>query len=340
MKRVAGYSSRNAFTLLELLIVLAILIVIIGMLATTVWGQYKKALVRITTNQVKTVQNAVEQFKIEIGRYPTQQEGLYALVGKVDPNAQQQQQQNQQTDQNGQPGMTDAGMGGMGGDMTGMGGYGQGVGMGGDMSGAGMGTGGNGMGMGMDSTGMYGGAGMGGDMNGMYGGAGMDSTGMYGGAGMGGDMSGMYGGSGMDSTGMYGGTGMGGDMGGMGGYGQPGSMTGNPQVPQTPRPPKITEPFIDEKQLVDSWKNPYRYEYPTTKGDGLRPAIWSCGPDGIDDNGDGDDIISWDPEDTSGVLRAQRLQYNNNGMNPNMNGGMTDMTGGMNPDMTGGMDMN
>ena len=47
MKRLAvKRSNTKGFTLLELLIVLAILIVIIGILGTTVWSSYKRALVR------------------------------------------------------------------------------------------------------------------------------------------------------------------------------------------------------------------------------------------------------------------------------------------------------
>ncbi|MBQ6828576.1 MAG: prepilin-type N-terminal cleavage/methylation domain-containing protein, partial [Thermoguttaceae bacterium] len=47
MKRVASLDSKKSgFTLLELLIVLAILIVIIGILGTTVWNSYKRALIR------------------------------------------------------------------------------------------------------------------------------------------------------------------------------------------------------------------------------------------------------------------------------------------------------
>ena len=156
MKRVDKYSFNKGFTLLELLIVLAILIVIIGMLATTVWTQYKKALVRITTNQIKTVQNAVEQFKIDIGRYPTQQEGLYILVGKDNPEATQTPANPVGSDPNGMnmnsmnpSGMNPGGMGGTTG-MTGMdGGMGGMTGMGGMDGGMGGMTGMTGMDGGM-----------------------------------------------------------------------------------------------------------------------------------------------------------------------------------------------
>ena len=50
-----------------------------------------------------------------------------------------------------------------------------------------------------------------------------------------------------------------------------------------------------EKIPTDAWGNPLNYEYPNTKGSGPvdKPAIWSNGPDGKDDNGSNDDINNW-----------------------------------------------
>ena len=91
-------SQKSGFTLLELLIVLAILIVIIGILGTTVWSSYKKALVRAATVQVTTtLTNACEDFRLDFKRYPTNEEGLYILADMDNPNA---------------PAQQDAGMGG------------------------------------------------------------------------------------------------------------------------------------------------------------------------------------------------------------------------------------
>jgi hypothetical protein len=264
---------------------MAILIVVIGMLGTTVWGQYRKALIRTATVQVQDkLTNALELFYLDFKRYPDQNyEGLYILADIDNPNAPQQQQPQQQQGMQGQQGMQSP----------------------------------NGM---MD--GMYGATGgMGGDMN----------AGMYGTNGnMGGDMTG-----GMN--------GMGGDMSGMGG-----NMNGMQQPQQQVyKRPKIVEPYIKEQDLKDPWNQPYRYEWPTTKGDVKKPAVWSCGPDKEDNNGDGDDVINWDPEDTSGLQRMQNNQMptNPNGMmqpgmtNPGMNDpnmmnpGMNDPNM-MNPGMT------
>ena len=89
MKRVASLGSKKSgFTLLELLIVLAILIVIIGILGTTVWNSYKRALIRAATVKVtNTLTTAVEEFRMEKGSYPTMVEGLYVLAGMDNPDA-------------------------------------------------------------------------------------------------------------------------------------------------------------------------------------------------------------------------------------------------------------
>ncbi|MBQ2789871.1 MAG: type II secretion system protein GspG, partial [Thermoguttaceae bacterium] len=129
---------------------------------------------------------------------------------------------------------------------------------------------------------------------------------------------------------------------------QNGAMQQNATVNTMKPKRKIPEPYVKETDLEDPWNNPFKYEWPTTKGDGKKPAIWSMGPDGEDNNGDGDDIINWDATDMSGQMNAQRNaqaagvqngMMNNGMMNNGMNnmGGM-DMTGGMGG-MQGGMDM-
>lgn len=49
----------------------------------------------------------------------------------------------------------------------------------------------------------------------------------------------------------------------------------------------------------DAWDHPLHYEWPNSKApqgtpDSLKPAVWSDGPNGVNDNGSGDDIVNWD----------------------------------------------
>jgi general secretion pathway protein G len=54
-------------------------------------------------------------------------------------------------------------------------------------------------------------------------------------------------------------------------------------------------PAYIEKIPADAWGSPLNYEYPNTKAQSTvdKPAIWSNGPDGKDDNGSNDDINNW-----------------------------------------------
>lgn len=71
---------QGGFTLIELLVVLAIL----GLLAAIATPQVVKYLGRARTDtariEIKTIASALDLFFIDNGRYPTQQEGLNALV--------------------------------------------------------------------------------------------------------------------------------------------------------------------------------------------------------------------------------------------------------------------
>lgn len=52
-------------------------------------------------------------------------------------------------------------------------------------------------------------------------------------------------------------------------------------------------PYL-ESPAMDAWNRPLFYEWPNTKQqDAFKPAIWSAGPDGKNDDGGGDDINNW-----------------------------------------------
>ena len=77
-------SSRRSsgFTLLELLVVM----VIIGLLAAYVgpkyFSQIGKSEVKTTRAQIVGFEKALQQFRLDVGRYPTTEEGLQALMAK------------------------------------------------------------------------------------------------------------------------------------------------------------------------------------------------------------------------------------------------------------------
>jgi general secretion pathway protein G len=69
----------EGFTLIELLVVL----VIIGLLATLVApnfiGQSEKAKPKAARAQLENLRNALDMFQLDVGRYPSNEEGLQAL---------------------------------------------------------------------------------------------------------------------------------------------------------------------------------------------------------------------------------------------------------------------
>jgi general secretion pathway protein G len=80
MWRRSLLSDHRGFTLVELLVVM----VIIGLLATLVapglFKQLGKGQQSAAKAQVSSIEQALDKFRLDVGRYPTTQEGLNALV--------------------------------------------------------------------------------------------------------------------------------------------------------------------------------------------------------------------------------------------------------------------
>lgn len=69
----------RGFTLLELLVVLVILGLLVGVVAPRFFGQVGKSEVKIAAAQIKSLQDALDQYRLDVGRYPTTEQGLAAL---------------------------------------------------------------------------------------------------------------------------------------------------------------------------------------------------------------------------------------------------------------------
>jgi len=79
--------TRNAgFTLLEMIVVLVIIGLIMGLVGPRLFGQADKAKVQTAETQVRMIKGALETMRLDIGRFPSEQEGLTMLVDKpADP---------------------------------------------------------------------------------------------------------------------------------------------------------------------------------------------------------------------------------------------------------------
>jgi len=72
--------TRKGFTMVELMAVLIILGLLATVLVRNFMGQTDRARVVITKANLKILHSAISQFKMETGRFPTEDEGLIALI--------------------------------------------------------------------------------------------------------------------------------------------------------------------------------------------------------------------------------------------------------------------
>jgi general secretion pathway protein G len=70
------------FSLIELLVVLAILGLLIGLVAPPVIRYFGRAKTDVAKVQIHDLESALDLYRLDLGRYPSQSEGLQALVEK------------------------------------------------------------------------------------------------------------------------------------------------------------------------------------------------------------------------------------------------------------------
>jgi len=72
----------RGFTLIELLVVLAILTLLAGLVGPRVLNQLGGAKSKTAGVQIADLEKSLDLFKLDVGRFPTSEEGLEALVTK------------------------------------------------------------------------------------------------------------------------------------------------------------------------------------------------------------------------------------------------------------------
>ena len=70
----------SGFTLLELLVVVAIIGLLAGYVGPKYFGQIGKAEVKAARAQIDGLEKALDAYRLDVGRYPTTEQGLNALV--------------------------------------------------------------------------------------------------------------------------------------------------------------------------------------------------------------------------------------------------------------------
>jgi general secretion pathway protein G len=67
-------------TLIEIIFVVALIAVVMGVVASNLGERADKAKANATRVEIQNVVNTLDLYKLEVGRYPTQSEGLQALI--------------------------------------------------------------------------------------------------------------------------------------------------------------------------------------------------------------------------------------------------------------------
>jgi general secretion pathway protein G len=70
----------RGMTLIEILVVLTLIGIVMGIVGGNYLGQGEKAKAKAAKIEIEQIGQTLDLFKLEIGRYPTTQEGLQALI--------------------------------------------------------------------------------------------------------------------------------------------------------------------------------------------------------------------------------------------------------------------
>ena len=79
---VAGDPHQRGFTLLELLVVLAILGLLIGLVAPAALRQLETSKEKIAHQSIERIAGVLDIYKLDVGTYPTTEQGLSALIAR------------------------------------------------------------------------------------------------------------------------------------------------------------------------------------------------------------------------------------------------------------------
>ncbi len=75
-------SRDGGFTLVEIIVVLAIIALMAALIVPNVIGRPDEARVTVASTDLRTISAALKMYRLDTGRYPTTQQGLAALVDK------------------------------------------------------------------------------------------------------------------------------------------------------------------------------------------------------------------------------------------------------------------
>ncbi len=77
--RYNGWADERGFTLLELLVVMVIIGLLAGIVAPQYFAQIGKSNTKVARAQIESFGQALDQYRLDVGQYPTSEQGLLAL---------------------------------------------------------------------------------------------------------------------------------------------------------------------------------------------------------------------------------------------------------------------
>jgi general secretion pathway protein G len=82
MKTIRHRRPRSGFTLVEMLVVLAILVLLVSMVVPRIIGSQKRADINAAKAQIGLFKSVLEKYALDCKKFPTTEQGLSALVSK------------------------------------------------------------------------------------------------------------------------------------------------------------------------------------------------------------------------------------------------------------------
>jgi len=73
---------QRGFTLLELLVVMVIIGLLAGYVGPKYFSQIGKSEIKATRAQIDALEKALDQYRLDVGRYPTTEQGLASLMAR------------------------------------------------------------------------------------------------------------------------------------------------------------------------------------------------------------------------------------------------------------------
>jgi general secretion pathway protein G len=83
MLEMPAFRDERAFTLIELIVVVLIIGLLAALVAPKFFGKVEESRIKAAQAQIELFGGALDQFRLDVGRYPSTSEGLFALRVEV-----------------------------------------------------------------------------------------------------------------------------------------------------------------------------------------------------------------------------------------------------------------